>query len=159
MPKMGAKLMIDQLDNKILSALMNEAKTPYADLARQFGVSPATIHVRIEKLKSQGIIQGTHLTVDPKALGFDVVCFIGIKLNSASDYPDVLERLKRIHAVTEAYYTTGQYSILIKIMTRSIEDLQWLLIDQIQSIESIQSTETLISLQNGIQRQISLFDH
>ena len=125
-------------------------------MARQFDVSPATIHVRIEKLKKAAIIQGTEIRVDPKALGFDVVCFIGIKLNSAGDYPDVLERLKQIPAVTEAYYTTGQYSILIKIMTYSIEDLQHLLIDKIQSISAIQSTETLISLQNGIQRQLSL---
>ena len=85
-----------------------------------------------------------------------MVCFIGIKLNSAGDYPDVLEQLKSIPAVTEAYYTTGQYSILIKIMTYSIDDLQHLLIEKIQSIAAIQSTETLISLQNGIQRQLSL---
>lgn len=135
---------------------MQDAKTSYAELARKFMVSPATIHVRIEKLKNQGVITGTHLEVDPKALGFDVICFIGIKLNSAGDYPEVLQRLKQIKAVTEAYYTTGQYSILIKIMTRTIEDLQWLLIDQIQSIPSIQSTETLISLQNGILRELSL---
>ena len=148
--------MIDELDKQILTQLMHDAKVSYAQMARQFNVSPATIHVRIEKLKKAAIIQGTEIRVDPKALGFDVVCFIGIKLNSAGDYPDVLERLKQIPAVTEAYYTTGQYSILIKIMTYSIEDLQHLLIDKIQSISAIQSTETLISLQNGIQRQLSL---
>ena len=148
--------MIDELDKQILSQLMVDAKLSYAEMARQFHVSPATIHVRIEKLKGAQIIQGTEIRVDPKALGFDVVCFIGIKLNSAGDYPDVLEQLKRIPAVTEAYYTTGQYSVLIKIMTYSIDDLQHLLIDKIQSIAAIQSTETLISLQNGIQRQLSL---
>jgi len=148
--------MIDELDKQILTQLMADAKVSYAQMARQFDVSPATIHVRIEKLRAAEIIQGTEIRVDPKALGFDVVCFIGIKLNSAGDYPEVLEQLKNIPAVTEAYYTTGQYSILIKIMTFSIEDLQHLLIDKIQSISAIQSTETLISLQNGIQRQLSL---
>ncbi len=148
--------MIDELDKQILTQLMADAKVSYAQMARQFDVSPATIHVRIEKLRAADIIQGTEIRVDPKALGFDVVCFIGIKLNSAGDYPDVLEQLKSIPAVTEAYYTTGQYSILIKIMTYSIDDLQHLLIEKIQSIAAIQSTETLISLQNGIQRQLSL---
>jgi Lrp/AsnC family transcriptional regulator for asnA, asnC and gidA len=80
--------MIDQLDRNILSALMTDAKTAYAELAGRFGVSPATIHVRIEKLKQQGVITGTHLAVDSKALGYDVECFIGIKLNSAGDYPE-----------------------------------------------------------------------
>lgn len=148
--------MIDELDKQILTQLMHDAKVSYAQMARQFDVSAATIHVRIEKLKKAAIIQGTEIRVDPKALGFDVVCFIGIKLNSAGDYPDVLEQLKQIPAVTEAYYTTGQYSIMIKIMTYSIKDLQHLLINRIQSISAIQSTETLISLQNGIQRQLSL---
>ncbi len=148
--------MIDELDKQILTQLMADAMVSYAQMARQFDVSPATIHVRIEKLRAADIIQGTEIRVDPKALGFDVVCFIGIKLNSAGDYPDVLEQLKSIPAVTEAYYTTGQYSILIKIMTYSIDDLQHLLIEKVQSIAAIQSTETLISLQNGIQRQLSL---
>jgi len=148
--------MIDELDKQILTQLMADAKVSYAQMARQFDVSPATIHVRIEKLRAADIIQGTEIRVDPKALGFDVVCFIGIKLNSAGDYPDVLEQLKSIPAVTHTYYTTGQYSILIKIMTYSIDDLQHLLIEKIQSIAAIQSTETLISLQNGIQRQLSL---
>jgi len=148
--------MIDQLDNKILNALMINARTPYTELAKQFDVSPATIHVRIEKLRQQGVITGTHIEVDPKSLGYDVCCFIGVKLTNAGDYPTVLDKLKAISAVTEAYYTTGQYSILIKIMAQSIDDLQWLLIDQIQCIEHIQSTETLISLQEGIHRNISL---
>ncbi|NNJ71663.1 MAG: transcriptional regulator AsnC [Enterobacterales bacterium] len=148
--------MIDHLDKKILNQLMVDAKTSYAELAKSFAVSPATIHVRIEKMRQQGIITGTHIEVDPKVLGFDVCCFIGIKLNRATDYPEVLEQLRNIDAVTEAYYTTGQYSVLIKIMTRTIDDLQWLLIDKIQSIDAIQSTETLISLQNGIQRQLNV---
>ncbi|WP_144392914.1 transcriptional regulator AsnC [Pleionea sediminis] len=145
---------IDNLDKKIINALIYDARRPYAELAKEFSVSPATIHVRIEKLKNAGIITGTHMKVSPKKLGYDVCCFIGINLQSAGDYPIVIKELEAIDEVVEAYYTTGQYSILIKIMTRSIEDLQWLLIDKIQSIEKVQATETLISLQNPIHRSI-----
>ena len=150
------KHRIDELDKKILNALMENARLPYAELAKSFSVSAATIHVRIEKMKSSGIITGTHLAVDHKELGFDVCCFIGIKLSNAGDYPEVIEQLRSIEEVVEAYYTTGQYSIFIKIMTTSIEELQWLLIDKIQSIENIQATDTLISLQNSINRDIQL---
>ena len=94
------------------------------------------------------------MKVDEKKLGYDVCCFIGITLRSAGDYPQVINQLKEIDEVVEAYYTTGQYSILIKIMTCSIEDLQWLLIDKIQAIEKVRATETLISLQNPIHRSI-----
>ncbi|ACZ78974.1 MULTISPECIES: transcriptional regulator AsnC [Dickeya] len=145
---------MDELDRGILNALMDNARTPYAELAKQFSVSPGTIHVRVEKMKQAGIILGTRLDVNPKQLGYDVCCFIGIILKSAKDYPSALEKLNNLEEVVEAYYTTGHYSIFIKVMCRSIDALQHVLINKIQTIDEIQSTETLISLQNPIMRTI-----
>ncbi|ATO35400.1 Regulatory protein AsnC [Dickeya dianthicola] len=145
---------MDELDRGILNALMENARTPYAELAKQFSVSPGTIHVRVEKMKQAGIIMGTRLDVNPKQLGYDVCCFIGIILKSAKDYPSALEKLSNLEEVVEAYYTTGHYSIFIKVMCRSIDALQHVLINKIQTIDEIQSTETLISLQNPIMRTI-----
>ncbi|WP_421595479.1 transcriptional regulator AsnC [Rahnella sp. PD4] len=145
---------LDELDRGILNALMDNARTPYAELAKLFTVSPGTIHVRVEKMKHAGIITGAHITVNPKQLGYDVCCFIGIILKSAKDYPSALKKLENIEEVVEAYYTTGHYSIFIKIMCRSIDSLQHVLINKIQTIDEIQSTETLISLQNPITRTI-----
>nr|WP_113867095.1 transcriptional regulator AsnC [Brenneria salicis]NMN93329.1 AsnC family transcriptional regulator [Brenneria salicis ATCC 15712 = DSM 30166]RBP61634.1 AsnC family transcriptional regulator [Brenneria salicis ATCC 15712 = DSM 30166]RLM30423.1 transcriptional regulator AsnC [Brenneria salicis ATCC 15712 = DSM 30166] len=146
---------IDSLDRSILAALMANARTPDAELAKQFSVSPGTIHVRVEKMKQAGIIVGTRLEVNPKQLGYDVCCFIGIILKSAKDYPSALEKLNNLEEVVEAYYTTGHYSIFIKVMCRSIDALQHVLINKIQTIDEIQSTETLISLQNPIMRTIT----
>ncbi|ADM96225.1 MULTISPECIES: transcriptional regulator AsnC [Dickeya] len=145
---------MDELDRGILNALMENARTPYAELAKQFSVSPGTIHVRVEKMKQAGIIVGTRLDVNPKQLGYDVCCFIGIILKSAKDYPSAVEKLSNLEEVVEAYYTTGHYSIFIKVMCRSIDALQHVLINKIQTIDEIQSTETLISLQNPIMRTI-----
>jgi len=150
------KQALDTLDKNILNALIEDARTPYAELGKRFKVSPATIHVRIEKMKASGIVLGTKLKVEPKQLGFDVCCFIGINLKSAGDYPEVIKQLEEIEEVVEAYYTTGNYSIFIKILCRSIDDLQWLLIDKVQSIDKIRATETLISLQNPIHRTVQL---
>nr|BAE19904.1 asnC-family transcriptional regulator [Edwardsiella tarda] len=145
---------IDILDRGILNALMQNARTPYAELAKNFNVSPGTIHVRVEKMKQAGVITGACIQVSPKMLGYDVCCFIGIILKSAKDYPAALARLESLDEVVEAYYTTGHYSIFIKVMTKSIEALQHVLINKIQTIDEIQSTETLISLQNPIMRDI-----
>ncbi|MCA7011691.1 transcriptional regulator AsnC [Dickeya dadantii] len=145
---------MDELDRGILNALMENARAPYAELAKQFSVSPGTIHVRVEKMKQAGIIVGTRLDVNPKQLGYDVCCFIGIILKSAKDYPSAVEKLSNLEEVVEAYYTTGHYSIFIKVMCRSIDALQHVLINKIQTIDEIQSTETLISLQNPIMRTI-----
>ncbi|MCL9782863.1 transcriptional regulator AsnC [Vibrio sp. S4M6] len=146
---------IDQLDKAILKTLMEDARTPYAEMAKQFQVSPATIHVRIEKMKAAQIIQGTEVIVDTKKLGYDVCCFIGINLNAARDYPSALEKLNALEEVVEAYYTTGAYNIFVKLMCRSIEELQEVLINKLQSIDEVQSTETLISLQNPINRNVN----
>ncbi len=54
---------LDELDRAILKILMDDARTPYAEMAKQFNVSPATIHVRIEKMKAADIIQGTEVVV------------------------------------------------------------------------------------------------
>lgn len=145
---------IDNLDRNILSALQQDARLPYAELAKRLAVSPATIHVRVEKLRQAGIITGTQATVSAKQLGYDVCCFIGINLKSAKDYGAALARLTLLEEVVEAYYTTGHYNIFIKVMTRSIDELHTLLTDRIQAIEEIQSTETLISLHNPISRQV-----
>ena len=145
---------IDNLDKNILEALTENARIPYAELAKKLAVSAGTIHVRVEKMKNVGIIEGTKVSINAKNLGFDVCCFIGINLKNAKDYPETIKKLEAIEEVVEAYYTTGNYSIFIKTMTRSIDHLQMLLINKIQTIEEIQSTETLISLQNPINRDV-----
>ncbi|GKX63806.1 Regulatory protein AsnC [Pragia fontium] len=151
---MADNYQIDNLDRDILNELMKNARIPYAELAKNFSVSPGTIHVRVEKMKQAGIILGTQVEISPKQLGYDVCCFIGIILKSAKDYPSALTKLENLEEVVEAYYTTGHYSIFIKVMTRSIDGLQQVLINKIQTIDEIQSTETLISLQNPIMRTI-----
>lgn len=151
---MNNKANIDQLDQHILRALIQDARTPYAEMSKLFGVSAATIHVRVEKMRQAGIIEGTKIRVNERKLGYDVCCFIGIILKSAKDYDKVIAKLNEFDEVVEAYYTTGNYSIFIKVMTHTIEELHSVLAGKIQSIDEIQSTETLISMQNPISREI-----
>ena len=153
--KSGLHYRIDNLDKSILMALMDNARAPYAELAKRFAVSPGTIHVRVEKMKQAGIIEGTRVQVNPKKLGYDVCCFIGIILKSARDYPSALAKLEQLEEVVEAYYTTGHYNIFIKVMTRSIDELQQVLVHRLQPIDEIQSTETLISLQQPIDKDVT----
>ena len=146
---------IDNLDRDILNSLIKNARTAYAELAKMFDVSPGTIHVRVEKMKQAGIIEGVHAHINSKRLGYDVCCFIGITLNHAKDYQEALKKLEALEEVIEAYYTIGHhFNLFIKVMCRSIDALEQLLIKKIQVIDEIQSTETMISLQNPIMRSI-----
>lgn len=151
---MSKEYQIDNLDKNILNELRENARAPYAELGKKLSVSPATVHVRVEKMRQAGIIARTKVELNEKRLGYDVCCFIGINLKAAGDYKPTIDKLDQIEEVLEAYYTTGHYNIFVKIMARSIDHLQRVLIDKIQAISEIQSTETLISLDNPINREV-----
>ncbi|MDP8078985.1 transcriptional regulator AsnC [Phocoenobacter skyensis] len=148
-------ISIDKLDRQILRTLTLDARTPYAEMAKKFDVSAGTIHVRVEKMRQSGVIKGTQIRIDEQKLGYDVCCFVGVILKSAKDCNTVIQKLHQFDEVIEAYYTTGNYSIFLKVMTHTIEELHSLLSTKIQSLDEIQSTETIVSLQNPIKRNIN----
>lgn len=147
---------LDELDYQILDSLIKDTRTPYLEIARKYHVSGGTIHVRMNKMQEMGLIKGTKLIIDTTKLGYDVCCFIGIFLDKASSYPDVLEQLKEIKEIVELHYTTGVYSIFIKVICKSIPKLQDLLMNKLQIISGVQSTDTFITLSQPIDRNISL---
>ncbi len=149
-------LEIDNLDIQILSILMKNATTPYTEIAKELIVSGGTIHVRMKKLEEMGVIKGASLEVDPQKLGFDITAFLGIFLEKGSQYNDAVKQLKTVKEIVELHYTTGSYSIFAKIVCHDTTHLREVLNEQIQSVKGIQRTETFISLEETIRRQISL---
>ncbi len=147
---------IDELDKQILSILMRNAKKPYTDIAKQLSVSGGTIHVRMKKLEDAGIVKGYNLEIDHSKLGYDITAFLGIYLDKSSLYDAVATELKNIPEVVSAHYTTGVYSIFTKIICRDTNHLRDVLHDKIQNIAGIQRTETFISLQESIDREIEV---
>ena len=149
-------LQIDGIDKIILKRLMEDARTPILSIAREIGISGAAIHQRLRKLEASEIISSSKLILNPKVLGFKTLAFVGIFLDTASIYKEAIKRLKEIPEVTESHYTTGNYAIFIKILCKDNEHLMQLLNHKIQSIKGVARTETFISLDQQIDRQISL---
>ena len=149
---------LDHLDRQILSILMEDAKIPYTDIARQLDVSGGTVHVRMKKLEDLGIVKGARLEVDEAKLGYDIISFIGIFLEKSSLYQEVISQINEIPEVVNAYYTTGNYSIFTKIICKDTDDLRKLLSEKIQAISGIQRTETFIALEERIDRPITLIE-
>ena len=149
---------IDQLDKKILSILMNNAKRPYTDIAQELFVSGGTIHVRMKKLEDAGIVKSYNLEVDHAKLGYDIVAFLGIYLDKSSLYMSVADQLKEIPEIVAAHYTTGLYNIFAQIVCRDTNHLRQILHEKIQPINGIQRTETFISLEKSIDRQIDVLN-
>lgn len=150
------KLNIDKIDIQIINAMMEDAEISYAELGKKLFVSAGTIHVRIKKLQEAGIVKGTRLKVDTKKLGYDITAFVGIYLEKSSLYDDVAEELKKIPEIVRLNYTTGNYSMFLEIVCHDINQLRSVLHDHLQKIKGIERTETLISLEEGINRNVRI---
>ena len=151
---MPSKLNLDKLDLQIIQIMMKDAGISYADLGKQLFVSGGTIHVRIKKLQEIGIVKVTKLNVDLKLLGYDITAFVGIYLEKSSLYDQVAEDLKQIPEIVRLNYTTGNYSMFIEVVARDINQLKFVLHDQLQKIKGIERTETLISLDESFSRNV-----
>ncbi|WP_340199713.1 Lrp/AsnC ligand binding domain-containing protein [Ascidiimonas sp. W6] len=147
---------IDGIDKEILRYLMEDARKPILEIARKIGISGAAIHQRLRKLEASNLIAASKLIINPKVLGYSTMAFIGIFLDKAMRNPEAVKQLKDIPEVLECHYTTGNWSVLVKILCRDNEHLMNLLNHKIQTIEGVSRTETFISLHQQIDRQISL---
>ncbi len=152
---MSKNYEIDNVDLKILNLLMEDAKIPYTEIAKKVFVSGGTVHVRMKKLEEMGVVQGTTLKLDYSKLGYDITCFIGIYLQKSSLYDEVVEKLREIQEIVTVNYTTGNYSIFVKLHCRDTKHLREVLHDKIQKVEGIERTETLISLEESLSRHIT----
>ncbi|HEY6956735.1 MAG TPA: Lrp/AsnC ligand binding domain-containing protein, partial [Flavisolibacter sp.] len=156
--KMAFDLNIDKLDLKIIQQLTQDASMSYAELGKQLFVSAGTIHVRIKKLQEMGVINGMKFQVDLKKLGYDVIAFIGIYLEKSSLYDTVAKDLKKIPEIVRMNYTTGNYSIFAEIVCKDIAQLRTILHDELQKIKGIERTETFISLEESLNRGVTVAD-
>ncbi len=151
---MVKNLQIDNLDRQILDIITKNARIPYLEVARECNVSGAAIHQRVQRLIKSGVIKGSEFKVDPVAVGFKTCAYIGIFLEHPGHYKSVIGKFEKIPEIIECHYTTGNYSLFIKVYTRDNEHLRNVLTDSIQNIEGVTRTETLISLEESINRQI-----
>ena len=155
---MEENLHIDNLDRKILALVTANARIPYLEVARECNVSGAAIHQRIQRLIRLGVITGSEFIINPKKIGYHTCAYIGIYLESAHLYPGVVKKLKEIPEITQCHYTTGEYSIFIKIYTKNNEDLKYVLVEKLQRIPGIARTETFISLEEAFSRQLPVIN-
>ncbi len=153
---MASKLNVDKLDLQIIQEMLENAETPYAELGKKLFVSGGTIHVRIKKLEEFGIVRGKRLSVNLKKLGYDITAFIGIYLEKSSMYDAVAKELEQIPEIVRLNYTTGNYSMYAEIVCKDIDQLRFVLHDELQKIKGIERTETLISLVESFNRNVQV---
>ena len=149
-------ITIDGLDKIILRELMSNSRKSINEISKKAGISGTAVHQRLKKLQESNLISSFQMVLNPKLLGYKTLAFIGIYLEQAIKNPEVVKKLKEIDEVIECYYTTGNWSIFIKIICKDNQHLMRLLNEKIQTINGVSRTETLISLDQQISRQIKI---
>jgi len=135
---------------------MEDARRPILEIARKIGISGAAIHQRLRKLERSGLILGSKFLINPKVMGYTTMAYVGIYLDKAMSNPMAVKELEKIPEVLECHYTTGDWSILVKILCKDNEHLMHVLNKNIQQISGVSRTETFISLAQQIDRQIAI---
>jgi Lrp/AsnC family transcriptional regulator for asnA, asnC and gidA len=147
---------IDELDKRILDIISKNARIPFKDVADECGVSRAAIHQRVQRLTDIGVISGSGYHINPKKLGFHTCTYVGLSLAKGSMYKEAIEELKKIPEIVEAHFTTGPYSVIVKLYARDNEHLMTLLNERFQEIPGVMATETMISLDQSIKKEIPI---
>tara|TARA_X000001036_G_scaffold234258_1_gene218710 strand:+ start:337 stop:810 length:474 start_codon:yes stop_codon:yes gene_type:complete len=154
---LNEKVLIDGIDKIILKALVKNARISIMEISKLVGISGAAVHQRLKKLENSDLIKGSQIIINTKVLGYKTMAFIGIYLDKAIiNNPEAVKNLKLIPEVIECHYTTGDWSIFIKILCKDNQHLMNILNDKIQAINGVSRTETYISLEQQIDRQIDL---
>jgi Lrp/AsnC family transcriptional regulator for asnA, asnC and gidA len=147
---------IDKLDRQIMAIISKNARTPFKDVAEACGVSRAAVHQRVQRLIETGVILGSGYHINPKVLGYNTCTYIGVTLERGSMYKDVVPELEKIPEIVEIHYTTGPYTMLVKMYARDNEHIMELVNGQIQEIRGVTETETLIALRTSLKREIPI---
>jgi Lrp/AsnC family transcriptional regulator for asnA, asnC and gidA len=146
---------LDELDEKILSMIVENARVPFLEVARACNVSGAAIHQRVQKLTNLGIIKGSEYIINPEKLGYETCAFIGVFLSSPSTFDYVVKEFEKIPEVVECYYTTGQYDLLIKVVAKNNKDLLRIIHSKLQPL-GLARTETIISFKDAFRKRFPI---
>ncbi len=151
----NAEYHLDKIDKEIIYMLMDNAKTSLAQISKNVGISTTAVHQRIKKLENAGVMENSISFLNPRKIGYKVVSYIGVFLEQPSHYQDAIKALKDINEVVEAHYTTGNYTIFLKVLCKDNDHLMEIL-NKIQKLKGVTRTETFISLEQSISRQLKV---
>ena len=143
-----AKVNLDEIDHQILDILIDNSRIPFTDIAKRLLISAGTVHVRVKKMEESGIIKGSSLNLDYVKLGYSFIAYVGIYLEKTNTTEEVLADLNKIPFITIANVTTGKFNIFCKVRARDTHHAKDIIF-QIDDVEGVSRTETMISLEES----------
>ena len=148
-------IQIDEMDEKILRMLIENARIPFLEVARACNVSGTAIHQRVQRLTNLGILQGTEYKVNPTKIGYETYAYIGLYLKESASLETVINALAHIPEVVECHYTNEDYDLFIKVYAKSNEHLQTILHSKLRPL-GLSHSRIILSFKQILQKQITL---
>ncbi len=139
---------LDPIDRKILEILQANAKITNAQLSKDVGLSPAPTLERVKKLETAGLIKSYHAQLDTEKIGLGVTTFVQVTLvGHRKSYIDAFVRkIRDIDEIIECHHITGSGDFLLKVITKDIPAYQKLMLEKINEIEEVDSTQSMVIL-------------
>lgn len=136
---------LDDTDRAILRELQGDARTPFSEIARRIDMSSATVHDRVTRMESEGVIDGYNADIDTAALGLDVEAYVGLRIQQGAT-ESVLETLEGVEEVQEVVLVTGEWDALMHIVVADTQALRTLIFDRVGDIEGVERSHTMVVL-------------
>lgn len=136
---------LDETDRAILHILQEDARTPFSEVARRIDMSSATVHDRVGRMEDAGVIEGYHAKVNPKAVGYGVSAFVGLRVEQGRE-EDALERLREIEEVREVHLTTGEWDVMLRLYAADTDELRDIMFDHVANMDGFARSQTMVIL-------------
>lgn len=136
---------MDDIDRTLLRALQIDARTSYADLARQVGLSGPSVHERVRKLERDGVLRGSYADVDPHAVGLGVTALVGLQQREGIESDAIVEALRGLDAVEDCWFVAGDEAFVVKVRVADLDALDRTL-SLLRKVPGVTRTRTTVVL-------------
>ncbi|MGZ5491269.1 MAG: Lrp/AsnC family transcriptional regulator [Nitrososphaeraceae archaeon] len=144
---------LDYINYRILDVLSKNSSLPFVELAKQIGISDATIHTRVKKLQTLGVIKKFTIFVDNDLLGYDHLAFINLKIERGKT-EETIKNLMEIDEVLEIHEIYDKFDLLIKIRSKNLDNLRDIIVNKILSSNYVKETELMTVLRTRKEEQM-----
>jgi Lrp/AsnC family transcriptional regulator, regulator for asnA, asnC and gidA len=144
---------LDAIDFRIIDLLSKDSSTTFVDIAKHIGVSDATIHIRVRRLREAGVIGNFTISVDNKRLGYGHLVFMGVNVGSGFA-EEVTNGLSSIDEILEIHEMHNRFDLLLKIRAKNLDELREIVVNKIRSLPHILEAELMTILKTRKEEQI-----
>lgn len=142
---------LDRVDRRILELLAEHGRMSIATLAERAGVSRAGAYARLDRLRSDGVLEGFSARVRPARLGLGITALVLISGRQPA-WRTLREELASMPEVEYCAFTTGEYDALVLVRVPTVETLRDVILERLQASETVRATQTIFVLDEVVRR-------